>query len=183
MTDLRTPAEHAAQIGAARDRLVEFVLACPDDVWRARPLADRGDRRPTGVIADHVAHAYEYMGGFIGQLLSGVDPQLDVAMIDRLNAEHAALAAGTTQQAVAEHLTASGDELIALVSGLTAADLEAAGGKVRRLAEICARHPDTHRTELEEAISRRPLSVFRPGTRTTWLVGRRPERRLTAGRR
>jgi DinB superfamily len=154
MTDLRTPAEHADQIRAARDRLLAFVRACPDDIWRSRPLAGQGDNRQTAVIADHVAHAYEYMGSFITQMLAGETPHFDAALIDRLNAEHAALAAGSSRAEVTEHLACSGDELIALVAGLTPADLEAAGGKVRRLAEISARHPDMHRTEIEDAIGR-----------------------------
>jgi hypothetical protein len=154
MTDLRTPAEHADQIRAARDRLIAFVRACPDDIWRACPLAGLGDKRPTAVIADHVAHTYEYMGGFITRMLSGELPHLDAALIDRLNAEHAVLAAGSSQAEVTRHLVSSGDELIALIAGLTTADLDAANGKVRRLAEISARHPDTHRTEIEDAIGR-----------------------------
>jgi uncharacterized damage-inducible protein DinB len=153
MTDARSAAEHAELIAAARDRLLAFAAACTDDTWHARPLAEHGDHRPVGVIVDHVAHAYEYMGGWMREILAGDTPPVDVALVDRLNAAHAGDAGHLTQAGAMEHLTRSGDELIALVSGLTDDDLEAGGGRVRRFAEIAARHPDMHRTDIEEALA------------------------------
>lgn len=152
MTDARSPAEHAELIAAARDRLLAFAATCTDDTWHASPLATHGDRRTVGVIVDHIASAYEYMGGWVTEILAGAAPQVDVALVDRLNAAHAAQAAHLTQAGAMDHLTRSGDELIALISGLAAEDLEAGGGRVRRFAEIAARHPDTHRTDIEEAL-------------------------------
>lgn len=152
MTDALSPAEHAELIAAARDRLLAFAAACTDDTWHARPLAEHGDHRAVGVIVDHVAHAYEYMGGWMREILSGGSPPVDVALVDRLNAAHAGDAGHLTQAGAMEHLSRSGDELIAQVSALTAADLEAGGGRVRRFAEIAARHPDMHRTDIEEAL-------------------------------
>ncbi len=43
--DERTPAAYAADIEAARDRLIAFVTACSDQDWRAAPLAGDGDPR------------------------------------------------------------------------------------------------------------------------------------------
>jgi hypothetical protein len=77
---------------------------------------------------------------------------VDVALVDRLNGAHAGDAEHLTQAGAMEHLSRSGDELIAVVSALTAVDLEAGGGRVRRFAEIAARHPDMHRTDIEEAL-------------------------------
>lgn len=156
MTDAHSPAEHAALIAAARDRLLAFAAACTDDTWHARPLAGHGDHRMVGVIVDHVADAYDYMGAWVRELLAGNTPPVDVALVDRLNAAHASESAHLTQAGAMEHLTRSGDELIALVSALTGEDLEAGGGRVRRFAEIAARHPDTHRTDIEEALGDSP---------------------------
>jgi hypothetical protein len=153
MTIAQGPAELAGLIGAARDRLLAFAAACTDDTWHDRPLASHGDHRPVGVIVDHVAHAYDYMGGWVREILAGDVPAVDVALVDRLNAAHATDSAHLTQAGAMEHLTRSGDELIALISRLTPADLDAGGGRVRRFAEIAARHPDTHRTDIEEALA------------------------------
>ena len=56
--------ELAREVAAARQRLIEFVGRCPDAQWTARPLAD-DDPRTVGVIVDHVADAYEYLGSFV----------------------------------------------------------------------------------------------------------------------
>jgi hypothetical protein len=52
------------------------------------------------------------------------------------------------------HLQSSGDAIIATISQLTPADLDADGGRVRRLAEIAARHADDHRASIEAALNR-----------------------------
>jgi len=147
--------EHAAQIAAARDRLLTFAAACTDEIWHATPLAVHGDHRTIGIIVDHVAHGYEYMGGWMREILAGRTPEVDGALVDRLNAAHAASAGHLTQAGAMEHLTRSGDELIGLVAGLGEADLNAGAGRVRRFAEIAARHSDTHRTDIEDALRAR----------------------------
>jgi hypothetical protein len=152
MAEGLSPPEHAAQIAAARDRLLAFAATCTDEVWHATPLAAQGDHRAVGIIVDHVAHAYDYMGGWMRDILAGGSPQVDVALVDRLNAAHSASAGHLTQAGAMEHLTRSGDDVIGLVAGLAAADLDAGGGRVRRFAEIMARHPDTHRADIEAAL-------------------------------
>jgi hypothetical protein len=152
MAEALRPAEHAARIAAGRDRLLAFAATCTDEVWHATPLASHGDHRTVGIIVDHVANAYEYMGGWMREILADGTPQVDVALVDRLNAAHAASAGHLTQAGAMEHLMRSGDELIGLVAGLAEADLDAGAGRVRRFAEIAARHPDTHRTDIQEAL-------------------------------
>jgi hypothetical protein len=152
MTERRSPAEHAGEIAAARDRLLSFAATCTDEDWHARPLTAQGDDRPVGVIVDHVAHAYEYMGGWVREIVAGESPEVTADMVDRLNAEHTQAAGHITQAGAMEHLTRSGDELIALFAGLTEAGLDAGDGRVRRFAEIAARHPDNHRTDIEQAL-------------------------------
>ena len=51
-----------------------------------------------------------------------------------------------------EHLRASGDAIVALVGELADSDLDLADGRVRRLAEIAARHADDHRAAIEAAL-------------------------------
>jgi hypothetical protein len=148
--DARSPAQYAADIDAAMERLVAFAAGCSPEQWRAAPLD--GDPRPVGVIVDHVAHAYDYMGGWVRRILAGEDVAVNATTVDALNAEHAAAAAPTPDEAI-KHLRSSGAVFGGLVAGCSAEDLEAAGGRVERFAQIGIRHPDDHRAELEAALS------------------------------
>jgi hypothetical protein len=148
--DLRGPAQYAAEIDAARDRLIAFAAGCTPEQWRSAPLD--GDPRPMGVIVDHVAHAYEYLGGWMRQILDGEDVAVTSDMVDALNAEHAIAAAAVTRDAAIEHLRRSGTAFSGMVAGCSAAGLRAGGGSVARFAQIAIRHPDDHRAELEAAL-------------------------------
>jgi hypothetical protein len=149
------PAAYAADIDAARDRLIGFVDGCGDGQWRAAPLD--GDPRPVAVVVDHVAHAYEYLAGWIRQIVAGQQVDVNGDVVDALNAEHASQAAAVTRAEVTEHLRRSGAAISALVAGLSAADLAADEGRVRRLARIAARHADDHRTDIEAALAARSI--------------------------
>ena len=144
-----SPAEYAAEIDAARDRLIAFAAGCSPEQWRAAPV--RGDPRPVGVIVDHVAHAYEYMGGWARRILAGEDVAVDGTAVDALNAEHAVAAAAVTPDEALAHLRRSGADFSGLVAGCSAAGLQAGGGRVARFAQIAIRHPDDHRAEIESA--------------------------------
>ena len=150
MTDNLSPADHAANIDAARQRLTAFVEGCTEAQWASSPVD--GDPRPVGVIADHIAHAYEYLADWITEIIEGGSPQVDGDVVDGLNAEHATTDAVPTPSPaqVTDHLKSSGDALITLVSGLDAAQLELGDGRVARFAVIAARHADSHREEIQE---------------------------------
>ena len=148
--DVGSPARYAADIDAARDRLVAFAASCSPEQWRATPLA--GDPRPVGVIVDHVAHAYEYMGGWVQRILDGEDVAVDGATVDALNAEHAVAAASVTPDEAIEHLRSSGAVFSRMVAGCSATGLQAGDGRVERFAQIAIRHPDDHRAELQAAL-------------------------------
>ena len=152
--DTRSPAELAADIDAARERLAGFVGGCTDADWRSAPLD--GDPRPVGVVVDHVAHAYEYLAGWMRQLIAGRPVEVNSEVVDALNAEHARTAGSVTRAEAAGHLRRSGADIAALVAGLSAADLGAGDGRVRRLAEIAIRHADDHRSEIQAALAARP---------------------------
>jgi len=149
--DARSPAQYAADIDAARDRLVAFTEGCTDQQWRAAPL--EGDPRPVGVIVDHVAHAYEYLGGWIRQIVDGRDVTVNGEVVDALNAEHAATAGAVTRAGAVEHLRRSGADMGGLVAGCSAEDLRAGDGRVERLCQIAIRHADDHRAELEAGLA------------------------------
>lgn len=151
MTDDMTPAAYAQSIDDARQRLVSFVHRCTDADWRSAPVD--GDPRPVGVIADHVAHAYEYLAGWVGDIVAGKEVAVDAGIVDELNAEHASDATAVTPAHVAGHLRSSGDALIALIAGLEPGQLDLGGGRVRRFAVIAARHADNHRAEIEAALA------------------------------
>jgi len=147
----RRPAQYAAGIDDARDRLIAFVESCTAEQWNAAPL--EGDPRPVGVVADHVAHAYEYLAGSMREILRGEPVTVTSDAIDALNAGHAATAVGVTRTEAVEHLRRAGVAISALVAGCTAEDLQAGDGRVERPAQIASRHADDHRTEIQTALA------------------------------
>jgi hypothetical protein len=148
------PAAYAADIDAARERMIAFVTSCTEQEWRAAPL--EGDPRPVAVVVDHVADAYDYLAGWMRQIVAGQQVEVSSEVVDALNARHALAAAAVTRADAADHLRHSGTAISGLVAGLSAADLTAGDGRVRRLAQIAARHADDHRADLETALAARP---------------------------
>jgi len=151
MTQDTNAAELARAIDETRQPLISFVQRCTDGQWHAAPVD--GDPRPVGVIADHVADAYEYLADWIGDLVDGKPVEVDSDIVDSLNAEHAGEATSVTPADVAEHLRSKGDAIIALVAGLEPDQLDLGDGRVRRLAVIAARHAESHRAEIEQALA------------------------------
>ena len=148
-------AAYAADIDAARDRLIAFASGCSGAEWRAAPLD--GDPRPVAVVVDHVAHSYEYMAGWIRQILAGQAVEVTEEVVDDLNAEHAADADAVSQADAAEPLRRSGAAISALIAGLSAGEMAAGDGRVRVFAQVAIRHADNHRTDIETALAARDL--------------------------
>jgi hypothetical protein len=147
----RSPAQYAAAIDNARNRLIAFVESCTAEQWQAAPL--EGDPRPVGVVVDHVAHSYEYLAGWMREILRGESVTVNSDVVDALNAEHAAAAMAVTRIEAVEHLRRSGAAMSALVADCSTEDLKAGDGRVERLAQIAIRHADDHRTEIEAALA------------------------------
>ena len=133
--------------------MIAFVSGCSDEDWRAAPL--NGDPRPVAVVVDHVAHAYEYLAGWMHQIVAGQRVEVNSEAVDALNAQHARDAAAVSKVEATGHLRHSGVAISGLVAGLSAADLAAEDGRVRRLAQIAARHADDHRADIEAALAAR----------------------------
>ncbi len=152
MSDDLSPSQLAAAVEESRQRLSDFVLRCTDEQWQSAPI--EGDPRPVGVITDHVAHAYEYIAGWIGEMLAGGSPEVNSELVDDLNAEHATGSgtASITPAHVAGHLKTSGDALIEMIKNLQPAQLDLGEGRMRRFAIIADRHADIHRDEIEVAL-------------------------------
>jgi len=150
MSDDLSPAQLAAAVDESRQRLSDFVLRCTDEQWQSAPVD--GDPRPVAVITDHVAHAYEYLAGWVAEVLASESPEVNSELVDALNAEHAANAASFTPAHVTGHLKTSGDALTDLIKNLEPAQLDLGDGRVRRLAIIADRHADAHRDEIEAAL-------------------------------
>ncbi len=149
--DEQNPAAYAADIDAARERIIGFVSGCSDEQWASAPLD--GDPRPVAVVVDHVAHAYEYLAGWISQFVAGQLVEVNSDVVDALNAQHARDATAVSRTEATEHLRRSGAAISVLVAGLSPADLDAGDGRVRRLAQIAARHADDHRADIEAALA------------------------------
>jgi hypothetical protein len=135
--------------------MIVFVGSCTEQEWRAAPLD--GDPRPVAVVADHVADAYDYLAGWIRQIVVGQQVEVNSDVVDALNARHALAAAAVTRADATDHLRRSGTAISDLVAGLSAADLAVGDGRVARLAQIAARHADDHRAEIETALAARGL--------------------------
>jgi hypothetical protein len=151
--EARDPAAYAADIDAARDRMIAFVTGCSEEEWRSAPLD--GDPRPVGVVVDHVADAYDYLAEFIRQVVAGQQVEVNSDVVDALNARHAGAAAAVSKADATGHLRRSGAAISGLVAGLTAVDLDAGEGRVRRMAWIAAKHADDHRADIESALAAR----------------------------
>ena len=147
---MTTAADLAREVSEARARLIEFVGRCPDNDWTSSPLAD--DPRTVAVIVDHVADAYEYLGSWVDGLARGEPAEVTPAVVDELNAQHAASLGAPSRDSAIEHLVRSGDAFVALVESLGAEQLSAEEGRITRFAEIAARHADSHRADLEAAL-------------------------------
>jgi hypothetical protein len=144
--------ELARAVVAARARLIDFIGRCSEEQWVSCPLG-ADDPRPVGVIIDHVADAYEYLGSFVTQITRGEAVEVSSDIVDELNARHAVASAPTRESALA-HLERSGDAFVARIEPLGAPQLSSGAGRVTitRFAEIAALHADTHRIELETAL-------------------------------
>jgi hypothetical protein len=148
MPEMESPAEYAAAVATARDRLVGFVGQCSDASWKSISAAE-GDPRPVGVIVDHVADAYEYLARWIQAILDGESVDVTEQVVDELNARHGLAASHVTRSQAAAHLKTSGDMIVALIRSLPPAALDLDRERVRRFARIAALHADSHRREVE----------------------------------
>lgn len=144
-------AELADAVIRARDGLVARARRISPDQWHARPL--EGDDRPVGVVVDHVADSYGYLGRFVRQLLAGEALDLSTEIIDALNARHAAEATAATAESAIARLQENGDAFAALIRPLDEADLDRGDGRVRGFAFIATRHADNHGAEIEAALA------------------------------
>ena len=63
------------------------------------------------VVVDHDARAYEYLAGWISQLVAGTPAEVSSQTVDTLNVQHAQAAAAVTKAEVTEHLRRSGDAI------------------------------------------------------------------------
>ncbi len=149
-------AELAQAVVAARSRLIDFVGRCPEEQWASCPLGP-DDPRPVGVIIDHVADAYEYLASFVTKITRHEAVEVSPAIVDDLNARHAAAPAPSRESALA-HLERSGDAFVALIEPLDEQQLTKGddGVTVTRFAQIAALHADNHRVELETALGLDP---------------------------
>ena len=106
---------------------------------------------------DHVAHAYEYLAAWISQLAAGQPAQVNSDAVHALNAQHARETVTVSKAEATGHLRRSGEAISRLVAGLSAAGIAAGDSRVRRLAQIAARHADDHRADIQTALAARGI--------------------------
>src|SRR5579864_4873642 len=121
MPDESSVAGLARDIRDARDRLITCVDLLPDGAWAT--ALSRDDPRPIGIVCDHVAHSYEYLGGWVSELVSGREVAVTSGVVDELNARHAQ-APLRARGEVTAHIRQSCETLLELVGRLGPDDLE-----------------------------------------------------------
>jgi hypothetical protein len=105
----------------ARD-LLAAVEGLSEEAWRT---VCPGDGRAVGVLVHHVASAYPAEAGLIATLASGgAVPGLTWAVVDRLNAQHAAAHAGVGQAETLDLLLRASAEAAATIRALDDAQLD-----------------------------------------------------------
>jgi hypothetical protein len=143
-------AELADAVVRNRDALITLARRCSREQWVSSPLSD--DPRPVGVIIDHVADWYATLAPWVAALLAGEAVEVSQEIIDARNAVHASTATTVACDAVVSHLRQAGNAMADAIRPLSAAQLDADKGWVRRFAEVAARHSDDHRTDIEGAL-------------------------------
>lgn len=109
--------------GGARD-LAAAVAGLSEAEWRA---TCPDDGRSVGVLVHHVASAYAAELGVIATLASGGSlPGLNEAVVDRLNAEHAAAHAGADMAVTLDLLGCASAEVASVIRALDDAQLDRA---------------------------------------------------------
>lgn len=104
------------------EELIRAVEGCPEERWRAS-CADTG--WSANVQARHVAEGAASVAGILRRVAAGEQvPPLDMAQIDRGNAEHARQHAGCDKAEVLALLRKNGGEAAATIRGLSDEQLE-----------------------------------------------------------
>jgi len=115
----------AKQFEAQAAQLTETLEKLTDADWKK---VTAGEKWTVGVTAHHVAGTHEPIAGIIKTVASGQSmPEFTMAMLDEMNAKHAADFAGCTRaETLALHKKGAADAA-AVVRGLSDADLGKSG--------------------------------------------------------
>jgi hypothetical protein len=106
------------EINAAVERL-------SDAEWKTVASAEQWS---VGVVAHRVAESHAEEGGFVQMIAKGQPvPPLTMEMIDEGNARHARVHTDVTQAATLALLQANGAQAVAMVRGLSDAELDRSG--------------------------------------------------------
>jgi len=156
------PSERAARLAAelrdANAEAVAFVDGCSEDDWRVL-VPEEG--WPVGVVLHHVAAGHVLVGDWVDAARRGEDITITTDEIDEANARHAEDFAGVSREETSELLRTNGEELAALLEGLSDAELASevaftpAGGALFSAEQLCgagARHAASHLGRVRRAL-------------------------------
>ena len=114
----------ARQFAEANDDLLALLERATPAQWRQR-TADEGELRPVGVIAHHVAVAHARIARRVEAFAHGRPvPARRPELFDARNAQHARDNPEPDQQATLDLLRERGAAVVALIAGLSDAELE-----------------------------------------------------------
>ena len=140
----------ADEFASANEDAIAFVRRCSEEDWsRTVP----GEAWPVGVVLHHVAEGHGQGQRWIRSMADGQGVAESGDDVDRVNAEHAQRAAGTTRDETALLLGTEGARLEATRRALTDTELDRtapfgpAGGRrvpTVELVPVMARHTREH---------------------------------------
>jgi hypothetical protein len=114
----------AREFPAANDELIALLERASPEQWRAR-TADEGELRPVGVIAHHVAQGHARIARRVEAFARGQPvPARHPELFDARNAQEARDHPDPEQRATIDLLRQSGAAVIALIAGLSDAELQ-----------------------------------------------------------
>lgn len=116
----------ADRIVKGAEELAGFAETLTDAEWKTPLSKDGGDRRPIGVIVNHVAWIYPIEIDVVRGIASGKGVPVTWDDVAQVNAKHSAESAGATKSQTLELLRKNAREAADAVRRLTDAELDTA---------------------------------------------------------
>jgi DinB superfamily len=152
----------AAHVADEYDALMAQVIAVADGCSPADWTTNcANERRPVGVMFDHIAEINADVVRWVQEFLSGRPVELTREMITQRNAEHARKAVTRPREETLRDLKAGSERTSEFIRALTAEQLAvtqewgwAGTQTVGWVARVAILHPTSHLKSIKEALSR-----------------------------
>jgi uncharacterized damage-inducible protein DinB len=147
----------ADEFERANNELIGTVEGISDGNWRAKTAVEGWT---VGVVAHHVAEGHKAIAALVHRIATGQPVALDMAALDRANAEHARQHANCTKPETLALLRQHGAKAAETVRDLSDAQLDRVGGSMGMTAaqvieRILIGHVREHRGSIRAALGAR----------------------------